>query len=142
MIKNEKTKEDIGQSTENHRAAVAICDAPIEEIENGIVTLKREKEAYDAEEEERTIQRRLEEERRILEMQMEMKKKKKRRKKKKVFFSSLNDCKFSKTKLPRLVITKFDGTHFDWFTFGDQFESQIGKCDLPKVAKFRKVLKK
>ena len=75
-------------------------------------------------------------------MQMEMKKKKKRRKEKRVFFSSLNDCKFSKTKLPRLVITKFDGTHFDWFRFGDQFESQIDKCDLPKVAKFRKVLKK
>ena len=100
MIKNEKTKEDIEQSTENHRAAVAICDAPIEEIENRIVTLKREKEAYDAEEEERTIQRRLEEERRILEMQMEMKKKKKKRKKKRVFLSSLNDFKFSKTKLP------------------------------------------
>ena len=61
MIKNEKNKEDIEQSTENHRVGVAIYDAPIEEIENRIVTLKREKEAYDAEQEERTIQRRLEE---------------------------------------------------------------------------------
>ena len=50
--------------------------------------------------------------------------------------SLLNDCKFSKTKLPKLVITKFDGTHFDWFRFWNQFESQIDKCDLPQVSKF------
>ena len=31
---------------ENHRAAVAIYDAPIEKIENRIVTLERGKEAY------------------------------------------------------------------------------------------------
>ena len=30
--------------------------------------------------------------------------------------SLLNDCKFSKIKLPKLVITKFDGTRFDWFS--------------------------
>ena len=46
-----------------------------------------------------------------------------------------NDCKFSKTKLPKLVITKFDGTHFDCFRSWNQFESQIDKCDLPQVSK-------
>ena len=44
MIENENTEEEIEQWTENHRAAVAIYDAPIEEIENRIVTLKRERE--------------------------------------------------------------------------------------------------
>ena len=62
MIENENTKEEIEQWTENHRVAVAIYDAPIEYIENGIVTLRRQKEADDAEQEERRIQRRLEEE--------------------------------------------------------------------------------
>ena len=87
MIENENTEEKIEQWTENHRAAVSIYDAPIEEIENRLVTLKREKEADDAEQEERRIQKRLEEERRILEMQMEMKKKEEREKegKKKIF---------------------------------------------------------
>ena len=46
MIKNENTAEEIEQWAKKHRAAVAIDDAPIEEIENRIVTLKREKEAY------------------------------------------------------------------------------------------------
>ena len=32
--------------------------------------------------------------------------------------------------------TKFGGTHLDWFRFLNQFESQIGKCDLPQVSKF------
>ena len=83
MIENKNTEEEIEQWTENHRAAVAIYDAQIEEIENRIITLKREKEADDAEQEERRIQRRLEEERRILEMQMEVKKKEEREKEEK-----------------------------------------------------------
>ena len=65
---------------EKHRAAVAIYNAPIEQIENRIATLKRGKEAYDTKQEERWIQRRLEEERIILEMQMEMKKEEEREK--------------------------------------------------------------
>ena len=137
MIKNENTEEEIEQWTENDRTAVAIYDAQIEEIENRIITLKREKEADDAEQEERRIQRRLEEERRILEMQIEVKKKDEREKEeKKKEYSLLNDCKFSKTKLSKLVITKFDGTHFDWSRFWNQFERQINKCDLPQVSTF------
>ena len=137
MIKNENTEEEIEQWTENHRAAVAIYGAQIEETENRIITLKRAKEADDAEQEERRIQRRLEEERRILEIQMEVKKKEEGEKEeKKKEYSLLNDCKFSKMKLPKLVITKFDGTHFDWSRFWNQFERQIDKCDLPQVSKF------
>ena len=137
MIENENTEEEIEQWTENHRVAVAIYDAQIEEIHNRIITLKREKEDDDAGQEERRIQRRLEEERRILEMQMEAKTKEEGEKEeKKKEYSLLNDRKFSKTKLPKLVITKFDGTHFDWFRFWNQFESQIDKCDLSQVLKF------
>ena len=68
---------------------------------------------------------------------MEAKKKEDREKgEKKKEYSLLNDCKFSKAKLPKLVITKFDGTHFDWFRFCNQFKSQIDKLDLPQVSKF------
>ena len=74
MIENENTNEEIKQWMENHRVATAIYDAPIEKIVNRFVTLKREKGADDAEQEER-IQMRLSEERIILEMEMEMKKK-------------------------------------------------------------------
>ena len=65
-------------------------------------------------------------------MQMEMKKKEEEKKED----SSLNDCKFSKTKYPKLVITMFDGTHFDWFRFWNQFKSQIDKFELFQVLIF------
>ena len=132
MIGNENTEEEIEQWTENHRAIVVIYDVRIEEIKNIIFTLKIERKADNTKQEERRIQRGLEEERRILEMQMEMKKKEEKKKE----YSLLNDCKFSKAKLRKLVITKFDGTHFDWFRFWNQFKSQIDKCNLPQVLKF------
>ena len=119
MIGNENTEEEIEQWTENHRAIVVIYDVRIEEIKNIIFTLKIERKADNTKQEERRIQRGLEEERRILEMQMEMKKKEEKKKE----YSLLNDCKFSKAKLRKLVITKFDGTHFDWFRFWNQFKS-------------------
>ena len=109
MIGNENTEEEIEQWTENHRAIVVIYDVRIEEIKNIIFTLKIERKADNTKQEERRIQRGLEEERRILEMQMEMKKKEEKKKE----YSLLNDCKFSKTKVPKLVITKFDLIHFD-----------------------------
>ena len=119
MIGSENTEEEIEQWTENHRAIVVIYDVRIEEIKNIIFTLKIERKADNTKQEERRIQRGLEEERRILEMQMEMKKKEEKKKE----YSLLNDCKFSKAKLRKLVITKFDGTHFDWFRFWNQFKS-------------------
>ena len=41
-----------------------------------------------------------------------------------------------KAKFPKLVITKFDGTYFDWFRFCNQFASQIDNYDSPQVSKF------
>ena len=43
MLENENTEKEIEQWTENHRASAAINDAPIEEMENRFVTLKRER---------------------------------------------------------------------------------------------------
>ena len=39
-------------------------------------------------------------------------------------------------KLPKLVITKFDGTSLDWFRFWNQFESEIYKVEIGPVSKF------
>ena len=72
MIEKENTEKEIKQCTENHIATVVTYGALIEEIQNRIVTLNREKEADNAEQEERRIYRRLEEERRILEVQIEV----------------------------------------------------------------------
>ena len=39
-------------------------------------------------------------------------------------------------KMPRLVISKFDGTLEDWMRFWAQFETQIDKSSAPDVTKF------
>ena len=39
-------------------------------------------------------------------------------------------------KMPKLVITKLDGTPQDWMRFGGQFETQIDKSSAPEVTKF------
>ena len=38
-------------------------------------------------------------------------------------------------KLPKLVITKFDGTSLDWFRSWDQFDSEIDKDEIGFVSK-------
>ena len=37
-------------------------------------------------------------------------------------------------KLPKLVIKKFDGSHFDWIKFWNQFEVEIDKLNLPSIS--------
>ena len=39
-------------------------------------------------------------------------------------------------KLPKLIVTKFDGISLDWFRFWNQFESEIGKAEIGPVSKF------
>ena len=42
----------------------------------------------------------------------------------------------NKIKLPKLVISKFEGTALDWFRFWNQFETEIDKQDISPVTKF------
>ena len=39
-------------------------------------------------------------------------------------------------KLPKLEISKFQGTYLDWMRFWNQFETEIDKAKLTQVAKF------
>ena len=38
-------------------------------------------------------------------------------------------------KLPKLIITKFQGTHLDWMRFWNQYETEIDKSSITQVAK-------
>ena len=42
----------------------------------------------------------------------------------------------SQVKLPKPVITKFEGTHMDWFRFWNQFEVGIEKVEISAISKF------
>ena len=45
-------------------------------------------------------------------------------------------AKESGAKLPKLTITKFQGTHLHWLRFWNQFETEIDKAAITQVAKF------
>ena len=38
--------------------------------------------------------------------------------------------------MPKLVITKYDGTYEKWLSFWKKFEAEIDAADIPPVTKF------
>ena len=44
--------------------------------------------------------------------------------------------KESSAKLPKLAITKFQGTHLDWLRFWNQSKTKIDVASITQVAKF------
>ena len=45
-------------------------------------------------------------------------------------------AKVSSVKMPKLVITKYDGAYERWLSFWNKFEAEIDNTDLPAVTKF------
>ena len=74
----------------------------------------------------------MEEEVKIEEMKMEMKKKSFEFSRDEIVIS---DEKVS-VKLPKLKITKFEGTALDWFWFWNQFETEINQVQISLISKF------
>ena len=91
-------------------------------------------EAKDEEEkkEEEKRKRRYEEELKLEEAKMEVK----RDYEKKIEEDRSKSPKEIGAKLPKLNITRFQGTHLDWLRFWSQFETEIDKAGLTQVAKF------
>ena len=77
---------------------------------------------------EERFKRRMEEELKIEEMKLDMKKK---NEDKDIIVNSNIQVKLSK-----LAITKFEGTHLDWFRFWNQFETEIDKVEISAISKF------
>ena len=73
------------------------------------------------------FRRRMEEELKIQEMKLQMKYNEHEKRDKIVNEERVN------VKLPKIVITKFDGTFSDWFCSWNQFESENGKAEIGPV---------
>ena len=72
--------------------------------------------------------------RRMKEMHVPMRKEFQMREKFQMSEEAKADNVNCKVKLPKLFITKFNGTHLDWFRFWNQFESDIEKSELSPVS--------
>ena len=103
-------------------------DAVISSLERAIQLLADCEEAKsrrrEDQEQEVEFRRKLEQEKQLEEMRMEMRKQ----------FQKKED---PKAKLPKLVISKFEGTAVDWLRFWNQFETEIDQKDhISPVTKY------
>ena len=108
------------------------------DVENAIESLNKQTAR-----EARRIEQEMEDQKRKqlheIEISHEEKKLELRRKYKKKMeenqFKSMKENKQS-MRLPKLVITKFQGTHLDWKRFWTQFETEIDRAEIGQITKF------
>ena len=104
----------------------------VDRLKGCLEDLREKKEAEirkkEDEMQEERFKRRMEEELKIEEMKLEMKKKNEDK--------DIIVNRNIQVKLPKLVITKFEGTHLDWFRFWNQFEIEIDKVEISAISKF------
>ena len=124
----------IDDYTDRLNENTARFDVLVADVERAISRLNEGEEAKaryrEDEEQEAVFKRRFEEEMRLEEMRLEMRKKYDREEGKDTVKESV------KVKLPKLVISKFEGTALDWFRFWNQFETEVDKQDISPVTKF------
>ena len=117
MIEKNEVASDIDAYAEQLEERISQFDTVISSLERAIQLLADSEEAKsrrrEDQEQEVEFRRKLEQEKQLEEMRMVMRKQfeKKERKKK----------EDPKAKLPKLVISKFEGTALDGFTFWNQF---------------------
>ena len=133
MTENQKSEEEVTQWSAGLEEGIAKTVTTSEVIKRAVAKFKDEAENYTRylqdKEEEKRMQQRLEEERRIQEMKTEMKKLKKTEKRR---GSREDDIR---VKIPKLVITQFEGINLAWFRFWYQYETQIDKSSLSPIFK-------
>ena len=109
-----------------------ITDSVREAVKNLREDALREAKDEEEKKEEEKRKRRYEEELKLEEAKMEVK----RDYEKKIEEDRSKSPKEIGAKLPKLNITRFQGTHLDWLRFWSQFETEIDKAGLTQVAKF------
>lgn len=130
--------DEVKQWTLNIEEKIAEFEGAMEDLQNVLKDLRKKavlearKEEEQREEDKR--KRYYEEEIKLEEAKMQVKQEFERKleeARKKSSKESQNSAK-----LPKLVISKFQGTHLDWQRFWSQFETEIDKSEIGQVAKF------
>ena len=135
-LENEESMEEIQNWTDKHDEVIVQYDASIEELQNRIKELKErsteERKAEEEYNEEIRIQKIYDEEKRIEEIKFEVRQSLEKKAEANIYKTFREN---PKVKLPKLVISRFEGTHLDWLRFWSQFETEIDKAELMTVSK-------
>ena len=131
MISESEESKAIHEFTTKIEEDMTRFDGVVSELEKSVKRLNDGEQAktrskVDQEQEEH-FRRRYDKEMRLEKMKMEMRKKYVESDGKKSAGES------NKVKLPKMVISKFEGTALDWFRFWNQFDTEIDKQDISPV---------
>ena len=143
MFNNDKLEEEISTWTATIEGRVSEGDAMITKLTKWVNDLKAEEELRVKEAENVVKNKEREEllrfERAQLEQKLEFEKKIEEPKKNQApaKLAEAKGSETSHTKLPKLTIAKFNGSHTDWLRFWNIVEAEVAKCsDLAGVTKF------
>ena len=133
MTEKSEEASDIDAYTEQLEERISHFDAVISSLEIAIQLLEDCEDAKsrrrEDQEQEVEFRRKLEQEKQAEEMRMEMKEQFEKKEEKKK--------EDPKAKLPKLVVSKFEGAALDWFSFRNQFETEIDQQDhISPVTKY------
>ena len=125
MTEKDEEASDIDVYAEQLEERISKFDAVMSSLEREIQLLADSDEAKSRRREDQKqeveFRKKLEQEKQLEEMRIEMRKQ----------FEKKEEQKKEdpKTKLPKLIISKFEGTALDWFRFWNQFEIEIDQQD-------------
>ena len=133
MISESEESKAIDEFTAKIEGDMATLNGVLSELEKSVKRLNDGEQAETRskvdQEQEEIFRRRYERRLRLEEMRMEMRR---------IYVDSegkKSASESNKVKLPKLVISKFEGTALDWFHFWNQFETKTDKQDISPVTK-------
>ena len=140
MFKAGKSAEDVGSWSSSIEEPIAEADEEVSRLEKWLVETNGEIEhRKHKDEEERKARAREEElkfERQQMEIKLEFERQLEETKAKQQPGEKANQSEQRTTKLPKVQITKFNGTYEAWLPFWNKFQAEIDKANLASVTKF------
>ena len=134
----EKAKLEAGEIVENVQKWGATieqrtdeADLEISDLTRGLEEAATRAEDYKREKEKTLLDRQREEELEFEKLKLEQKAKIQQ-----TAQAAAKPASKSNVKMPKLIITKYDGTYEKWLSFWNKFEAEIDSSDLPAVTKF------
>ena len=134
----EKAKLEAGEIVENVQKWSATIEQRTDEADLEISDLTRslEEAATRAEDYKREKEKTLLDRQREEELEFEKLKLEQKAKIQQTEQAAAKPASKSNVKMPKLIITKYDGTYEKWLSFWNKFEAEIDSSDLPAVTKF------
>ena len=133
----EKAKLEAGEIVENVQKWGATiertdeADLEISDLTRSLEEAATRAEDYKREKEKTLLDRQREEELEFEKLKLEQKAKIQQTEQ-----AAAKPASKSNVKMPKLIITKYDGTYEKWLSFWNKFEAEIDSSDLPAVTKF------